>query len=306
LVTENEQRRSRNIMKISFIGGGNMTQAILGGLIASGHAARDCFVIEPADAARAKLDEQKVLSAAAWDARALDADVILLAVKPQVMRVAIAPLVAALGHQLVISIAAGVRTADLSRWLGDAGPEHQSAYERIVRAMPNTPALVHAGITGLYAMPAVAAEEKRAAEKLLAAVGKTVWFDNEAALDAVTAVSGSGPAYVFYFMEALEEAAIELGFDAKAARVFALETFAGSVKLARESVDSPATLRANVTSKRGTTERAIETFDRAGLRAKFIDGVKAAAARSAELGQELSKEAGQEPGQERAQEKSGQ
>jgi pyrroline-5-carboxylate reductase len=289
-------------MKISFIGGGNMTQAILGGLIASGHAARDCFVIEPADAARAKLAERKVLSAEAWDACALDADVILLAVKPQMMRVAIAPLVAALGQQLVISIAAGIRAADLSRWLGGG----QLAYERVVRAMPNTPALVHAGITGLYAMPAVAAEEKRAAEKLLAAVGKTVWFDNEAALDAVTAVSGSGPAYVFYFMEALEEAAIELGFDAKAARVFALETFAGSVKLARESVDSPATLRANVTSKRGTTERAIETFDRAGLRAKFIDGVKAAAARSAELGQELSKEAGQEPGQERAQEKSGQ
>lgn len=276
------------MMKISFIGGGNMTQAILGGLLASGHEARDCFVIEPMDVARLKLSELGVVSSATWDPRALDADVILLAVKPQVMRVAVEPLAAALNKQVVISIAAGIRTTDLSRWLGG----HERAYERIVRAMPNTPALVHAGITGLYAMPSVMADEKSAAEKLLAAVGKTVWFDDEAALDAVTAVSGSGPAYIFYFMEALEEAATELGFNAKAARLFALETFAGSVKLARESADAPATLRANVTSKRGTTERAIETFDRAGLRAKFIEGVKAAAARSAELGQELAKEMG--------------
>jgi pyrroline-5-carboxylate reductase len=287
-------------MKISFIGGGNMTQAILGGLLAGGHAARDCFVVEPADAARAKLAVHEVASSAAWDVRALDADVILLAVKPQMMRVAIAPMVGAMGKQLVISIAAGVRTADLSRWLSGAGIEDEPAFARVVRAMPNTPALVHAGITGLYAMPTVAASEKVIAEKLLGAVGKTVWFETENALDAVTAVSGSGPAYVFYFMEALEEAALELGFGAQAARLFALETFAGSVKLARESVDAPATLRANVTSKRGTTERAIETFDRAGLRAKFIEGVKAAAARSAELGQELSREADQEPGPERA------
>jgi pyrroline-5-carboxylate reductase len=280
------------MMKISFIGGGNMTQAILGGLLASGHAARDCFVIEPMETARARLSAHGVDSSAAWDQRALDADVIVLAVKPQVMRVAVAPLAAAfnkqVNKQVVISIAAGIRTADLSRWLGG----RERAYERIVRVMPNTPALVHAGITGLYAMPSVAAAEKSAAEKLLAAVGKTVWFGDESALDAVTAVSGSGPAYVFYFMEALEEAATELGFNAKAARLFALETFAGSVKLARESADSPATLRANVTSKRGTTERAIETFDRAGLKAKFIEGVKAAAMRSAELGQELAQETG--------------
>ncbi len=280
------------MMKVSFIGGGNMTQAILGGLLASGHAARDCFVVEPMDAARHKLSERGVPSSATWDQRVLDADVILLAVKPQVMRVAVAPLAAAfnkqVSKQVVISIAAGIRTADLSRWLGG----HQQAYQCIVRAMPNTPALVHAGITGLYAMPSVAAAEKSAAENLLASVGKTVWFDNEAALDAVTAISGSGPAYVFYFMEALEEAAVELGFDTKAARLFALETFAGSVKLARESTDAPATLRANVTSKRGTTERAIETFDSARLKAKFIEGVKAAAARSAELGQELAQETG--------------
>jgi pyrroline-5-carboxylate reductase len=278
------------MMKISFIGGGNMTQAIVGGLIASGQAADNCFVIEPSAAAREKLAAHKVFSAESWDARALDADVILLAVKPQMMQVAIKPLVATLSQQIVISIAAGVRTIDLARWLGTP----LAAYERVVRAMPNTPALVHAGITGLYAMPAVSEKEKVMAEKLLSSVGKTVWFDDESALDAVTAVSGSGPAYVFYFMEALEAAAIELGFDEKAARLFALETFSGGVKLARESADSPATLRANVTSKRGTTERAIETFDRADLKAKFIDGVKAAAARSAELGHELAQEKGAE------------
>lgn len=279
-------------MKISFIGGGNMTQAILGGLIASGQPADDCFVIEPSAAAREKLAGYKVLSAESWEPRAAEADVILLAVKPQMMRVAIKPLVATLGQQIVISIAAGVRTVDLARWLGGSS----GAYERVVRAMPNTPALVHAGITGLYAMPTVSADEKLIAEKLLSSVGKTVWFNDESALDAVTAVSGSGPAYVFYFMEALEAAAIELGFDEKSARLFALETFSGGVKLARESADAPATLRANVTSKRGTTERAIETFDRADLKAKFIDGVKAAAARSAELGHELAYETAQEKG----------
>ena len=270
-------------MKISFIGGGNMTQAILGGLIASGYAAHDCFVVEPMEAARAKLAAHGVASSEVWDRRALEADVILLAVKPQMMRIAVAPMAGALGTQLVISIAAGLRTMDLSQWLGDM----KSGYERIVRAMPNTPALVHAGITGLYAMPLVAASQKTSAETLLASVGKTVWCDDEKMLDAVTAVSGSGPAYVFYFIEALEAAALELGFDADTARLFALETFSGSSKLALMSADSPATLRANVTSKRGTTERAIEAFDHARLKSKFIDGVKAAAQRSAELGREL-------------------
>ena len=282
LVNGHEIHESK-AMKISFIGGGNMTQAILGGLIASGYAGHDCFVIEPAIAAREKLSALGVASSEIWDRRVLEADVILLAVKPQMMQLAVSPMAGMLGTQLVMSIAAGIRTKDLSRWLG----HHQVGYERIVRAMPNTPALVHAGITGLYAMPQVAAGQKSSAEKLLGAVGKTVWFDDEAMLDAVTAVSGSGPAYVFYFMEALEEAALALGFNAAAARLFAQETFSGSVKLALNSAESAATLRANVTSKRGTTERAIETFEGAQLKAKFMEGVKAAATRSAELGEEL-------------------
>ena len=268
-------------MKITFIGGGNMAQAILGGLVAKGQSARDCFVIEPYEAARAKLSAQGIESAVTWGARGLDANVIVLAVKPQMMKEAITPLNGVLHNQLVISIAAGIRTRDLSRWLG--------AYAHIVRAMPNTPALIHAGITGLYAMPGVAGAQRMAAEKLMAAVGKTLWFDDETMLDAVTAVSGSGPAYVFYMIEALENAALGLGLAAPVARALALETFLGGAKLAAQGRDSPAVLRANVTSKRGTTERAIEAFDAADLQSVFVAGVRAACARSVELGEELGK-----------------
>ena len=268
-------------MKIAFIGGGNMAQAILGGLIAMGQSARDCFAIEPHEAARAKLTVLGIESAPTWGARGLDADVIVLAVKPQMMKEAIAPLAGSLRNQLLISIAAGIRTQDLARWLG--------AYTNIVRTMPNTPALIHAGISGLYAMPGVAIAQRAVAEKLMAAVGKTLWFDDEAMLDAVTAVSGSGPAYVFYMIEALENAALEMGLAAPVARALALETFLGGAKLAAQGGDAPAVLRANVTSKRGTTERAIETFDAANLKSAFAAGVRAARDRSVELGEELGK-----------------
>lgn len=271
--------------KAAFIGGGNMSQAIIGGLLAQGFAAGDLQVVEPNDAARAKLAALGVAARPVCDEGVLTAGAIVLAVKPQVMREALAPLAGKLDTQLVISIAAGIRTADLSRWLGGA-----QAYTRIVRSMPNTPALIRAGITGLYAMPGLDATDKVRAEALMQAVGKTAWFEQESMLDAVTAVSGSGPAYIFYFIEALETAAREMGFSEEAARLFAIETFVGGARLAAESKDSPAVLRANVTSKRGTTERAIETFDAAALKQKFIDGVKAAAARSAELGAEIGRE----------------
>jgi pyrroline-5-carboxylate reductase len=269
-------------MKIGFIGGGNMCQAIIGGLITKGRAAGDMIVVEPNEAARDTLASLEVAVTPAVEARIFDCDVIVLAVKPQVMREAILPLSGKLTSPLVVTIAAGIRTQDLARWLGGVKP-----YARIVRAMPNTPALMQAGITGLYAAPALEAGDKAIAEELLGAVGKTVWLDDEAMLDAVTAVSGSGPAYVFYFIEALEDAAKELGFSAEAARMFAIETFRGGAILAAASSDSPATLRANVTSKRGTTERAIEHFDAAALKQQFIAGVKAAALRSAELGAQL-------------------
>ena len=270
-------------MKIGFIGGGNMAQAILGGLMSKGQAAGDCVVVDPNAGAQGKLAATGVTASLSIDARLLACDVILLAVKPQSMKEAVAPLSGMLASQLIISIAAGVRAGDLSRWMG--------GYQRLVRAMPNTPALIQAGITGLYAMPGVSSAEKATAETLMNAVGKSAWFDDEAMLDAVTAVSGSGPAYVFYFVEALEQAAMEMGFNPEQARLFATETFLGGARLAAQSADAPATLRANVTSKRGTTERAIDHFESAALKKHFVEGVKAARARAAELGDEMGQNA---------------
>ena len=212
------------------------------------------------------------------------------------MKAAIAPLAGRLTSQLVVSIAAGVRSTDLARWLAKAGGITAAAagpdpYGNIVRAMPNTPALIRAGITGLYAMQGVGPGARTAVEKLLGAVGETAWFDDEAMLDAVTAVSGSGPAYVFYFIEALEQAARELGFDEPTARQFSLQTFLGGARLAAGSNEAPGVLRQRVTSRRGTTERAIETFDSLELKRHFVQGVKAACQRSHELGDEMSRDA---------------
>jgi pyrroline-5-carboxylate reductase len=288
-------------VKILFVGGGNMCQAIIGGLIAQGTAASDIHAIEPLAETRAVLGEMDIASAAEFDVRDLAVDVMVLAVKPQMMRVAVAPFTGKLAAQLIVSIAAGIRSADLAEWL--ARPEGISRattpllpYQNIVRAMPNTPALIRAGITGLYAMPGVSASGRTTVETLLGAVGQTAWFEDEAMLDAVTAVSGSGPAYVFYFIEALEQAAKELGFDEPTARQFALQTFLGGARLAAESNEAPAALRRRVTSRRGTTERAVETFDAQDLRGHFVEGVRAACLRSRELGDEMSREAAGETG----------
>ena len=276
-------------MKILFVGGGNMCQAIIGGLIAQGSHAADMRAIEPLAETRALLGRLGIASAAAFQESDLDAGAIVLAVKPQMMKAALAPLAGKLRNQLVLSIAAGIRIADLARWLAlPEGGGTSRGYENIVRAMPNTPALIRAGITGLYALPGVSAAGRAAAESLLGAVGQTAWFENEAMLDAVTAVSGSGPAYVFYFIEALEAAARELGFDDAKARQFALQTFLGGAQLAAASADAPAVLRERVTSKGGTTERAIVTFDALDLKRHVMVGVKAACERSRELGDELS------------------
>jgi pyrroline-5-carboxylate reductase len=208
-------------------------------------------------------------------------EVVVLAVKPQNMREAAASTAAAVGDALFISIAAGIRLPDLSRWLGGRG--------RLVRAMPNTPALVHAGITGLYAPAGVGQGDRNAAETLLAAVGATLWFDNESDLDAVVAVSGSGPAYVFYAIEALEAAARDLGLAEGASRSLALWTFVGATKLAIERGEDPATLRAQVTSKGGTTEAALKVLEASGVKGHFAAAVKAACERSRALGEELGK-----------------
>jgi pyrroline-5-carboxylate reductase len=267
-------------MNISFVGGGNMATALIGGLVGKGAAAREFRVVEPLATQHAKLVEQfsgigifgEVTSGAVDGA-----DLVVMAVKPQHMQeaaTALAPYIA--GVPVVLSIAAGTRIADLSRWLG--------GYPRIARAMPNTPALVGAGISGVFAPIEVSAAGRKLAGRVLEAAGAVVWVDREDLLDAVTGVSGSGPAYVFYFLEGLEQAARELGFSSADARKLAYTTFAGAVKLAEASDLEPAILRAQVTSKGGTTERALTLMEADGVKAKFIAAVKAAASRARELG----------------------
>jgi pyrroline-5-carboxylate reductase len=270
-------------MNVTFIGGGNMASAMIGGLLAQGWSANAISVIEVAAAARERLGRDfKVTTHPALTAAAAQADCIVLAVKPQQLREVAAGLRAQLKSQLVVTIAAGIRLEDLARWLG--------GYARLVRVMPNTPALVRAGVSALCAASGVSAQERAAAEQLLAAVGATVWLDHEEQIDAVTAVSGSGPAYVFFFMEALEQAARELGLPDATARKLALETFAGAARLALASADPPATLRERVTSKGGTTEAALKSLAGERVKEAIVRAVRAAAARSHELGDELGKD----------------
>ncbi len=267
-------------MRIAFIGGGNMATALIGGLVAAGRAASHFIVVEPMDAQRARLSERFpgiAVHANVADAPLQGVTLVVLAVKPQQMREACAALSPSVqGVRAVLSIAAGTRSRDISRWLG--------GYPRVLRAMPNTPALIGAGITGVHAPPAVDATGRDAANAVLAAAGEVVWCDEEAMLDAVTGVSGSGPAYVFYCLEALEQAAKDLGFTSGDARKLAYATFDGAVKLAQVSAADLRTLRAQVTSKGGTTERGIAALERAGVREAIIQAAKAAAARATELG----------------------
>ena len=270
-------------MNITFIGGGNMAGAIIGGLLNKGYAAGSLRVVEIAPAARQRLEQQfGVQTYAAVSPDAVDSDCIVFAVKPQQVREAAIALKPLLSRQLVISIAAGIRATDLSRWLG--------GYQKLARAMPNTPALVGAGCTGVYALPGAGSEDKSRVDAILGAVGSTLWLEREEQLDAVTAVSGSGPAYVFYFIEALQQAAQELGFDPAAARELALGTFSGAVKLAAGASEDLATLRSRVTSKGGTTERAIASMDADQIRARIVTAVRAAAQRSRELGVEFGRD----------------
>ncbi len=264
-------------MRITFLGGGNMAAALIGGLREKGFSAAGIQVVELNAEAREKLTEQfGVRCTDQFDAAALNCEVVVLAVKPQQMRAAVGPLIDKLNQQLVISIAAGLRVDDMSRWLGN--------YPRIVRTMPNTPALIGAGITGLYAAPEVDAEQRKVADTILGAVGVTVWVEDEAQVDGVTAISGSGPAYVFYFIEALEAAALELGFDAVSARKLALQTTLGAAQLAAQSEESPTVLRERVTSKGGTTEAALRSLEGDAVSAAVSRAAKAAAARGRELG----------------------
>jgi pyrroline-5-carboxylate reductase len=269
-----------------FIGGGNMATALIGGRIATGAAAGDFHVVDPAAAQRDALAARFpgiALYAEIAEEAVTGASVAVLAVKPQQARIAARALAPHVSHVgVVLSIAAGIRIADLARWLG--------GYDRIVRAMPNTPALVGAGISGVHAAPDVSAEARDAAASILRAVGDVVWCEREDGLDAVTGVSGSGPAYVFYVLEALEQAARELGFATADARRLAYATVAGTMTLAQQSDADPAALRAQVTSKGGTTERALATLEQHGVKAGLVAAVKAAAERAHELGDEFGKE----------------
>ena len=270
-------------MKITFLGGGNMANALIGGLVSKGFAAGDIAVVELNAENRAKLAaDYGVRTYAGAEAAAWAADVIVLAVKPQQMKEACAPIAAHLDRQIVVSIAAGLRLDDMSRWLG--------GHRLLVRTMPNTPALIGAGVTGLHALPEVDASGRANAERVLQAVGSTVWIDQEAQMDAVTAVSGSGPAYVFLFIEALQQAGEELGFTSEQARQLAIETTLGAAKLAANSPEPASVLRERVTSKGGTTFAALEKMGECGVKAGIVAGVKAADARGRELGEQLGKD----------------
>ena len=270
-------------MNVTFIGGGNMATALIGGMVGTGADAREFRVVEPSRAQQDRLAARfpGIGIFGEPTAGAMEgADLVVFAVKPQQMKEAAQALAPYIGNiAIVMTIAAGTRMGDLSRWLG--------GYARIVRAMPNTPALVGAGISGAFAPAQVDAEGRALAGRVLEAVGAVIWVDREEMLDAVTGVSGSGPAYAFYFLEGLEDAARELGFSDENARKLAYATFAGAIKLAQASDDAPGTLRAQVTSKGGTTERALRMLEEHEVKAKFIAAVKAAAARAKELGDEL-------------------
>jgi len=265
---------------IAFIGGGNMARALVGGLLRNDHPPARLCVADPSAEARAQLEGLGVCTLSDNLKAIEEADVVVLAVKPQALGAVARELAPGLRPgQLIISIAAGVRVDTLRRWL--------NGHARIVRAMPNTPALVQAGATGLFAPAEVSAAERAQAESILRAVGLCVWVEREALIDSVTALSGSGPAYVFLVMESMQAAGEKLGLDAATARLLTLETVLGAARLALETQEDPAQLRARVTSPGGTTERGIAALEAAGLRQAFADALTAAADRADELGKLL-------------------
>lgn len=271
-------------MKILFIGGGNMASAMIGGLLARGETAAEIGVVElGAEARQAIAARYGVQVFAEPSVAAASAQAIVLAVKPQQLQAAAVALRASLSSQLVVSIAAGIRLDDLSRWLG--------GHPKLVRAMPNTPALVRSGVTGLFASPAVDQAARQLTEGLMSAIGSWFWVPVEAMMDSVTAVSGSGPAYVFYFMEALESGALQSGFDAQSARQMALDTVLGAAKLAAEGGEPFALLRQRVTSKGGTTEAALNAMNAGRVAEGIVAGMRAAELRGRELGEQLGRDA---------------
>jgi pyrroline-5-carboxylate reductase len=270
---------------LAFIGGGNMASAILGGLIRQGFAPAQVTVIEPFTETAAKLTADwgvEVATAAASAATALSkADLVIWAVKPQVFKEAALPVAAFTQKALHLSVAAGIRSDSIARWLQT---------DRVVRSMPNTPALVGQGITGLFARAGVSAPDQHLIEQVLKSTGEFLWVQQEADLDTVTALSGSGPAYVFYFLEAMTEAGVKMGLPEAQAYHLAKATFGGATHLARQSVESPEVLRQRVTSKGGTTYAALTSMADDHVKEAFIKGMLAAQKRASELGDEFGKD----------------
>jgi pyrroline-5-carboxylate reductase len=266
------------IQKIGFIGGGNMASCLISGLLASGHSARQIWVsdINP-DTLKSLATNLNVNTSTSNDAVINEVDVVVLAVKPQILS-SVAKSAATLIQQkksLVVSIAAGISQRSLSLWLG--------ADTAIVRCMPNTPALVLTGATALHANAGVTAEQRNLAENIMRSVGIALWVKDESEIDAVTAVSGSGPAYYFLLMEAMEKAALELGLSETTARLLVQQTALGAAKIALESSDSPEQLRKRVTSPGGTTQQAIATFEQGGFTELVSKALHAARERSIEM-----------------------
>jgi pyrroline-5-carboxylate reductase len=264
---------------IAFIGGGNMASAIIGGLIREGMPPDHIEVVEPFAPAREKLAAQFGIGAQEHATAALArALLVVWAVKPQTFKEAAAQARAHTGSALHLSVAAGIRSDSIAQWLGT---------QRIVRSMPNTPALIGKGIAALYARPAVSTQDKARVEQVIATTGESLWVDDEAHLDAVTALSGSGPAYVFFFFEAMTQAGMEMGLTREQAYKLSVTTFAGASELARASSDPPEVLRQRVTSKGGTTYAAITSLEQDQVQSLFVKALHAARQRARELGDEF-------------------
>ena len=267
--------------RIAFIGGGNMASAIIGGLVKQGLAPARIAVVEPFAEARQRLQQQFGVAADEQAGAGLaDATLVVWAVKPQTFKDAAAAARPHVRNALQLSVAAGIRSGSIAQWLQT---------ERIVRSMPNTPALVGQGMTALFARDAVTAADKARVEQVIATTGESMWVDEEGDLDAVTALSGSGPAYVFFFLEAMTRAGTEMGLSAEQAYQLSVATFAGASALARASDDPPEVLRERVTSKGGTTYAAITSMEHDNLQALFVKALHAARDRAKELGDEFGR-----------------
>ena len=265
--------------RIAFIGGGNMASAIIGGLIRQGMPAQQIQVVEPMAAQRENLKKQ-------WDIRVFNepgvsltsATLVVWAIKPQMFRDAAMPVSVYAQHALHLSVAAGIRSESIALWLNS---------QRVVRAMPNTPALVGKGISGLFARNGVTAVDRLAVERVIKTTGDFLWLADETQLDAVTALSGSGPAYVFYFIEAMIQAGTDMGLSLEQAHQLAVATFVGASALAQDSPEPPEVLRERVTSKGGTTFAALSALDADQVKAQFVRAMQAARQRAVELGNEF-------------------